>query len=147
MKIEYNNLYIHFVFTTLNRKPIIPEKNRERIEKYISGIVKNYQSKLYAIYLNPEHLHMLISKSPAVSEQKIASVISNSTQDFINENNLSYGVFQWQSSASAFSVSKEHVSRVCNYIERQPEHHKKATFEEEYQTFIEHYQKTISKGD
>jgi len=33
MKIEYNNLYIHFVFTTFNRLPVIPEKNRQRIEK------------------------------------------------------------------------------------------------------------------
>ena len=37
MKIEYNNLYTHFVFTTLNRKPIILEQFRIRIEKYITG--------------------------------------------------------------------------------------------------------------
>ena len=41
MKIEYNNLYTHFIFTTLHRLPIIPEKNRIRIEKYITGIVNN----------------------------------------------------------------------------------------------------------
>jgi len=35
MKIEYNNLYIHFILITKDRSPIIPEKNRERIEKYI----------------------------------------------------------------------------------------------------------------
>jgi hypothetical protein len=40
MKIEYNNLYTHFVFTTLNRMPLILEKYRVRIEKYIAGIVK-----------------------------------------------------------------------------------------------------------
>ena len=55
MKIEYNNLYTHFVFTTLHRVPIIPEKNRNRIEKYIKGIANNNLSKLYAIYANPEH--------------------------------------------------------------------------------------------
>jgi len=41
MLIEYNNLFIHFVFTTFNRTKIILEKNRERIEKYITGIVNN----------------------------------------------------------------------------------------------------------
>lgn len=41
MKIEYNNLYTHFIFTTLHRLPVIAEKNRERIEKYITGIVNN----------------------------------------------------------------------------------------------------------
>jgi len=32
MKIEYDNLYIHYVFTTFGRQRIIPEKNRERIK-------------------------------------------------------------------------------------------------------------------
>ena len=55
MKVDYNNLYTHFVFSTLHREPIIPEKNRIRIEKYVTGIVKNSLSKLYAIYANPDH--------------------------------------------------------------------------------------------
>jgi REP element-mobilizing transposase RayT len=55
MEILYNNLYTHFVFTTLDRFPCIAEIHRERIEKYITGIVSNYQCKLYAIYANPEH--------------------------------------------------------------------------------------------
>ncbi|GHU72034.1 hypothetical protein FACS189413_14540 [Bacteroidia bacterium] len=55
MKIEYNNLYTHFVFTTLNRMPLILEKHRERIEKYITGIVNNNGCRLYSIYANPEH--------------------------------------------------------------------------------------------
>jgi hypothetical protein len=37
MKIGYNNLYTHFVFTTLDRMPVILETFRERIEKYITG--------------------------------------------------------------------------------------------------------------
>lgn len=39
MKIEYNNLYTHFIFTTLHREPTISEIHRERIEKYITGIL------------------------------------------------------------------------------------------------------------
>ena len=62
MKIEYDNLYTHFVFTTFGRQAIIPEKNRIRIEKYINGIINNNESKLYAIYANPEHVHFLISR-------------------------------------------------------------------------------------
>ena len=80
MKIEYNNLYTHFVFTTFRRLKIIPEKNRERIEKYITGIVNNNDSKMYTIYANPEHLHFLISKAPNISEQRIASVIANGSE-------------------------------------------------------------------
>ena len=58
MKMEYNNLYTHFVFTTLKRKPLILEQFRIRIEKYITGIVNNNDCKLYSIYANPEHVHI-----------------------------------------------------------------------------------------
>ena len=41
MKIEYNNLYTHFIFTTIHRLPFIKEENKQRIEKYITGVVQN----------------------------------------------------------------------------------------------------------
>ncbi len=51
MKIEYNNLYTHFIFITSNRLPTVEEKNRVRIEKYITGVVHNNESKLYLYML------------------------------------------------------------------------------------------------
>jgi len=100
MKIEYNNLYTHFVFTTYNRLPILAEKNRVRIEKYITGIVNHNSSKLYAIYANPEHVHFLVSRSPSISEEELATVIADSSEKFINENNFVKGRFKWQQSIS-----------------------------------------------
>ncbi|MBN2746641.1 MAG: IS200/IS605 family transposase [Bacteroidales bacterium] len=143
MKIEYNNLYTHFIFTTLHRQPVIPEKSRERIEKFITGVVKNYACKLYAIYANPEHIHFLISRAPNISEEYIANIVADSSAKFINKNNLIPSLFSWQESSSAFSVSKRDVDRVCKYILNQKEHHRKITFKEEYDEFIEFYEKTL----
>jgi putative transposase len=146
MKIEYNNLYTHFVFTTFHRQAVIPGKNRVRIKKYITGIVNNNSSKLYAIYANPEHVHFLVSRSPGISDEKLATIIADSSKKFINEHKLVNGKFEWQQTASAFSVSKSDVDKICKYILTQPKHHKKENFEEEYQAFIKHYQSTI-KGE
>lgn len=143
MKIEYNNLYTHFIFTTLHRLPLILEKHRERIEKYITGIVNNNDSHLYAIYANPEHVHFIVSRSPKLSEVTLASIVAESSQRFINQNKLCDGPFAWQGSASAFSVSKSDVDKVCKYILNQPKHHRKVTFAEEYDEFIKFYQKTL----
>jgi len=143
MKIEYHNLYTHFILITQNRQPFILEKSRERIEKYITGVVNNSHSKLYSIYANPEHVHLLVSRSPRLSEEVLITIIADSSAKFINENKLCQGVFAWQDSASAFSVSKSDVDKVCKYILNQPEHHKKATFAEEYDQFLKHYQQTL----
>jgi len=145
MKIKFNNLYTHFVFTTFERQPLILEKNRIRIEKYITGIINNNSSKLYAIYANPEHVHFLVSRSPEISEEDLATVIAESSQRFINENKLSMGNFLWQQTASAFSVSKSEIDKVCKYILKQPEHHKKVSFAEEYESFIKYFQATLHK--
>jgi putative transposase len=122
MKIEYNNLYTHFIFITTNRLPIIEESNRVRIEKYMTGIVNK------------------------LSEETLATIVADSTERFINDNKLCRGQFAWQQSASAFSVSKSDVDKVCRYILNQPEHHKKVSFAQEYESFINYYQKSLRWG-
>jgi len=143
MKIEYNNLYTHFIFTTLNRLPIISEIHRKRIEKYITGIVNNNESQLYSVYANPEHMHFLVSRSPKLSEETLATIVAESSKRFINQNKLCAHQFSWQESAYAFSVSKSDIDRVFKYILNQPEHYKKVSFSEEYEQFIKFYQKSL----
>jgi hypothetical protein len=73
------------------------------------------------------------------------AIIANSSEKFINDNRLSVGIFQWQQSCSAFSVSKSHIDKVCNYIKQQPIHHKAVSYVEEYDEFVRFYQETINK--
>ena len=143
MKIAYFNIYIHYVMVTKNRFPFIYEEHRERIEKYMTGIAQNNHSRLYAIYANPDHVHLLISRSPEISDEFLATKIAVATSKFINDNHLTKGSFSWQESCAAFSVSKKGVKFVCEYIYNQKEHHKKISFESEYKEFIKHYQETI----
>lgn len=133
-------MYTHFVFTTLHRLPVIVEAVRERIEKYITGVVNNHDSKMYAIYANPEHMHLLTSRSPKISEELLATIVEESSETFINKNGLLSGKFQWQGECSAFSISKSDVDRVCKYILNQPQHHRKITFAEEYDAMLKYYQ-------
>jgi len=143
MKIEYNNLYTHFVLTTYLRTPSLRSEHRNMIEKYITGIVNKQGCKMYAIYANPEHVHFLISRSPSISEEAIATIVANSSAGFINGNKLCNNRFSWQQSASAFSISKRDVDRTCKYILSQEEHHKIKSFQQEYDEFIQYYQKTL----
>jgi putative transposase len=90
-----------------------------------------------------KHVHFLVSRSPKLPEEALLTIVADSSAKFINENKLCQGVFAWQDSASAFSVSKSDVDQVCKYILNQPEHHKKTTFVEEYDRFLKHYQQTL----
>jgi len=83
MKTEYHNLYTHFILVTQNKIATIPEKNRERIEKYITGVVNNNNSRLYSIYANPEHVHFLASRSPKLPEEMLVTIVAESALKFI----------------------------------------------------------------
>ncbi|MGE5847783.1 MAG: transposase [Ignavibacteria bacterium] len=84
MKIKYNNLYTHFIFITLNRLPLIQEVYRIRIEKYITGIINNNDSKLYSIYAKPDHVHFTVSSSPKLSMEYLSTIISESSERFMH---------------------------------------------------------------
>ena len=47
--------------------------------------------------------------------------------------------FSWQSGYGAFSVSQSHLDQVIRYVERQEEHHKRVTFQDEFRAFLERY--------
>jgi hypothetical protein len=101
---------------------------------------------MYSIYANPEHVHFLVSRAPQLDEETLATIVANSSEKFINYNRLCVGIFQWQQSCSAFSVSKRNIHDLCVYIENQKEHHAtKETFEQEYEGYVKFYQQTISK--
>ena len=99
---------------------------------------------MYAIYANPEHVHFLVSRTPTMSEKELANLIAKASEIFINNNRLCKGKFYWQSSCSAFSVSKRDIDKVCKYILNQTKHHKKQTFGEEYTDFLRFYQDSLS---
>lgn len=106
-------------------------------------LINNSECKLYSVYANPEHMHFLASMSPVISEEKLATIVAESSVKFINENKLCKINFSWRQTCAAFSVSKADVDKVCKYILNQKEHHLKMTFTEEYEKFIKFYQRTL----
>jgi len=129
MKIEFHSVYTHFILTTFQRERVIGVEIRDRLEKYITGIIRRQHSKLYAIYANPDHVHFLVSRAPGMSEEDLATIVADSSARFINKNELVPGYFRWQQSAAAFSVSKADVDLVCKYIMNQPIHHQQTGYE------------------
>ncbi|MDZ7774123.1 MAG: transposase [Bacteroidales bacterium] len=84
MEIEYNNLYTHLIFTTLKKETRHTGKRQVLCIQIITGVINNYASRLYAIYANPEHVHFLISRDPGISEQRLATIVADSSEKFIN---------------------------------------------------------------
>ena len=112
------------------------ESLREELEKYICGIVTNYNSKVLAIYCNPDHIHILIELNPATALSDLVKGIKSNSSKWMNKRKHLSRKFNWQGGYGAFSYSQAALKNVIPYIENQAEHHRRDNFEVEYLEFL-----------
>ena len=136
----YTQLYFQLVFAVQGKHNLIHESVREKIEKYMCGIISNNMSKPISIYCNPDHVHILIGIHPSISISDMARDIKASSSKWINENNWIGRKFNWQEGYGAFTYSKSQIDSVAKYILNQPVHHKKKSYKPEF-NLRDNYQK------
>mgnify|MGYP000087097347 CR=1 FL=1 len=148
---SYLKVYIHFVWSTKNREPFLNTiESRQKVWQHIK---ENANSKgIYIDFINgyEDHCHCLISLGINQSVDKVMQLIKGESSFWINKNkelfsNLNGRKFEWQDEYFALSVSESVLDRVRNYIKNQEEHHKKKTFQNEYDEIIEKYNIQILK--
>lgn len=137
----YSQIYIQFVFAVKGRESRILESHRERLQQYIAGIIRSKKQKLLAIYVNPDHIHLLVgfNKLDVKISDFVRDIKSNSSK-LINEENWFIGKFHWQEGYGAFSYSKSQIDSVVKYILNQKEHHQKKSFRQEFLEFLEKFE-------
>jgi len=136
----YSQIYIQIVFTVKGRQNLIDKKNKEELQKFISGIIQNRQQKLLAIYAMPDHIHILVGIKPNIAISDLVRDIKAGSSKFINDSRWINGKFNWQEGFGAFSYSRNQIDNVIKYIANQEEHHKKSSFKEEYIDFLKTYE-------
>ena len=88
---------------------------------------------------NSEHIHCLLSLNPDQALSRVMQLIKGEKSSWINRNKLTGYRFEWAVEYFAVSVSISHISKVREYIKTQEEHHKKMTWEQEYEIFLKDY--------
>lgn len=136
----YTQIHLHFVFAVKNRQALIYESIRDRVEKYITGIVQNFGHKLLAVYCMPNHAHLFVGFRPTQLIADFMREVKSASSTFINTEGLTKAKFNWQEGYGAFSYSHSHVPNVIDYVLNQPEHHRKKTFQEEYLELLKKFE-------
>lgn len=128
----YTQIYIQVVFAVQHRQNLINKDKKEELHKYITGIIRNKNQKLFAINSMPDHVHIFIGVKPSVALSDLVRDIKNNSSTFINEKKWVMGKFNWQKGFGAFSYGHSQIDTVVKYIQNQDSHHAKKTFNEEY---------------
>ena len=129
MSHAYARNHLHIIFGTRGWRASIQPVVQENLWAYIRGIARNYNMDLEAIGGTDNHVHLLLALPPKLSLSHALRAIKANSSKWMNENGH---LFAWQEGYAAFSVSASLVGTVSEYIRKQPEHHKKMSFEQEF---------------
>lgn len=126
----------HCVFSTKDRQRVLTQNHRERLFAYIGGIARENGFKLLGAGGVEDHVHLLLSLSSTMPIAKAMQLAKGGSSKWLREEFAELGSFAWQEGYGAFGLGVSQLDATLRYIERQVEHHRKLTFEEEYRAFL-----------
>lgn len=127
-------VYVHLVFSTKERRALIPQESKAELHAYIAKTLSNHGCHAIAMNSMPDHIHILYNLSRSMTMAKVTQEVKTGSSRWLKQQGgLWYG---WQSGYGSFSVSESLLGQVSNYINSQEEHHKKLSFQDEFRKLL-----------
>jgi REP element-mobilizing transposase RayT len=128
---------LHLVYSTKHRRAWIPEEVDGRFYAFQAGAYKKLASPALVIGGADDHVHALFSLSKNQALKDVVEEVKTCSSKWMKVDGPKNRDFHWQNGYSAFSVSQSNVEDVRRYIERQKEHHRRMTFQEELRALFQ----------
>jgi REP element-mobilizing transposase RayT len=111
---------------------MLSDSIRNKVFKYIHGIIKEKKCFPVAINGTKDHVHILFGFPPTIAISDLMRDIKRSSALFINSQINTYLRFSWQEGFGGFTVGYRELDHVFHYIQDQEKHHAKDSFRSEY---------------
>lgn len=137
MSHSYVSSLYHCVWSTKQRRQMMTAELRDRLWPYLAGIAKNNRMKCLAVGGVEDHVHMLLSLPSTLNVSKALQLIKGGSSKWVHDTFPERRNFTWQEGYGAFSIGISQIDDTIAYIDRQAEHHRQRTFQEEFLAFLE----------
>jgi putative transposase len=135
MEGNFIQVYIHFVWSTKTRMPVLGKSFRKDLYQYIKKNSKEKNIHIDSINGVEDHVHCMVSLNATQTMADIMKSIKGASSKWLNDSKLIEEHFQWQDGYGAFAVSPQNIVKARNYIFNQEEHHKKKSYDDELGIF------------
>lgn len=125
---------VHCVFSTKNRRNLIRPDTQADLWAFLGGIARKNGLKALIVGGTENHVHILLSLPATMALAKAVQLIKGASSRWMNESHTHH--FEWQEGYGAFTVGISQKEHTIAYIQSQPEHHRKRSFEEEFIAFL-----------
>lgn len=123
MRAPYTQLFVHLVWSTWDRLPLIKPEDEGPLYSAIAAKCNEMRCHLIAVNGTADHIHVLTRIPTTISIADLVRHIKGSTSHLINHQIDPHRQFKWQGAYGAFTISKGMVNRVAEYVRGQKQHH------------------------
>jgi REP element-mobilizing transposase RayT len=116
-------LFVHFIWATWNRTPVITPEWESPLYACIRKKCHELRCDSLAIGGIEDHVHILVRMHADVAVSQLAKQMKGASSHLMTHEIAPHCEFKWQGGYGALSESRTHVRRIQNYIFRQKEHH------------------------
>ena len=106
--------YIHIVFSTKHRQPLIMPSVEKELHSYLGGICNNLDCHVLVIGGYKDHVHILCMLSRKIALMELLKQIKQKSSKWIKTKGKDYEHFYWQDGYGTFSVNPAEVNVVVN---------------------------------
>jgi len=132
-------LLVHLVFSTKDRFRFLDESVRPQLHAYLATVVRNAECECYRVGGIEDHVHLAVRLARTSTTADLVENVKTTSSKWLKRQSPRLAQFAWQRGYGAFSVGPSDLDALCDYIDRQEEHHRKRTFQDEYRAFLKKY--------
>ncbi len=138
MREPYTQLYLHLVWATWDRLPLLIPELQAPVYGCIQVECHSLKAEVIALGGVVDHVHLLVRFPTTISVADLVKQVKGSSSHLVTHRLPVPEGFKWQGAYGAFTLSKAEVPRIRDYILNQEQHHAEATLDAELETcFIE----------
>jgi len=136
---SYVTAWLHCVWSTKNRQPVLINDIRPELFQHIFDNGRKKGIWVDTVNGYKEHVHALISLDKNMTIADTLQLMKGESANWLNKSPHLKEKVKWQDDYFAVSVGQSQLERVRNYIRNQEEHHRRKSFEQEVNEFMEKY--------
>ena len=118
------NLYLHLVWATWDRLPLITPNIETPLYHCIQQEAQEQTCKVLALNGIADHIHLFVTLPTTITIANLVKQVKGVSSHFVNDQLQPSTQFKWQGYYGAFTVSRWDVDKIIQYIKGQKEHHR-----------------------
>ena len=116
-----SRIFLHVVWTTRDREPIIGAEGAGFLSEYLPRIASEERAKVLGLGIVTTHLHMLVRVHPTTVLPRLVQRWKGGSATVAKRDHQI--ILKWDAGYNVESVSVRALSSVMHYVTTQDEHH------------------------